>query len=114
MKFDFNKFLAVLNAVGPVILSAIPGGEKIGTMIPTIVKGIGEAEQIQGASGADKKAHVLALVQDGVTAANASGHVTLDPAEVNAIASSGVDAVIGTIHVVHNVAPPAVPVATPA
>jgi hypothetical protein len=100
MKFDFHKFLAVVNLVAPVVLAAVPGGEKIASMIPVIVAGIGEAEKIKGASGEEKKKHVLATVSAGVAAANNSGAVKLDPLEVERIASNGIDTVISTIHVI--------------
>lgn len=99
-KFDFHKFLAVLNAVGPIVLAAVPGGAGIAPLIPVIVGAIGEAEQIKGATGPEKKQHVLNVVAAGVVTANSTGKVTLDPVEVNTVASHGIDAVVGTIHVV--------------
>jgi hypothetical protein len=100
MKFDLRKFLAVVAQVGPVVLAAVPGGQKIGAIIPQVVDAIGEAEQIKGATGAEKKAHVLNVVRTAVNVANSSGRVKLDSAEVEAVASAGVDAVIGTVHVI--------------
>lgn len=103
MKFDFHKFLAVVRQIGPVVLAAVPGGDKIpADLIPTIVDAVGEAEQIKGATGAEKKAHVMAVVAAGVKTANATGKVTLDAAEVEAIASHGVDAVVGATKVVQD------------
>jgi hypothetical protein len=103
MKFDFHKFLAVLRQVGPIVLASVPGGDKIPTdLIPTIVDAVGEAEQIKGASGEEKKAHVMAIVAAGVKTANATGKVHLDADEVAAVASHGVDAVVGTVKVVQN------------
>lgn len=100
MKFNLSKFLSLVRVLGPVVLASVPGGEKIAPHIDTIVDAIGEAQQIKGATGAEKKAHVLAIVAAGVTEANASGKVHLEPAEAQAIASHGIDAVIGTVHVV--------------
>lgn len=105
MKFNLHKFLSIVEVVGPVVLASVPHGEKIAPMIPTITNAIGEAEQIKGASGAEKKAHVLSIVQAGVATANATGKVTLDPAEVATIASHGVDAVIGTVHAIEHATP---------
>lgn len=109
MKFDLNKFLTLVGTIGPIVLANVPHGEKIATQIPTIIAAIGEAEQIKGATGAEKKAHVLSIVAAGVNVANASGHVTLDPATVQAVASSGIDAVIGAVQVVHDATPAQVP-----
>jgi hypothetical protein len=100
-KFDLKKFLAILNAIAPVILLTVPGGEKVALLVPVIVGAIGEAQAIPGATGPEKKAHVLAIVAASVTTANATGKVTLDPAEVAAVADKGIDAVVGTIHVVN-------------
>jgi hypothetical protein len=100
MKFDFNKFLAVVAALGPVVLSVVPGGGSIAPLIPTIVGAIVEAEAIKGATGAEKKAHVLNVVEAAVSVANATGKVTLKPEEVQGVASLGIDTVISTIHVI--------------
>lgn len=99
-KFDLKKFLAVLQVVGPVVLTLVPGGGVAAVLIPTVVHAIGEAEQIKGASGADKKAHVMDIVGSAVTVANATNKVKLDPAEVNAAVDKGIDTVISAIHVV--------------
>ena len=109
-KFNFHKFLEVLNAVGPLVLLAVPGGAAIAPIIPVIVGAIGEAEAIKGASGAEKKQHVLNIVAAGVTTANATGKVTLDPSEVQTVASHGIEAVVGTIHVVEGAKVVKVPV----
>lgn len=100
MKFDLHKFLAIVNLVGPVVLAALPGGAVIAPMIPVIVAGIGEAQQIKGATGAQKKEHVMKIVQAGIAVANQTGKVKLDPTEVETVASNGIDTVISTIHVI--------------
>jgi len=100
MKFNLTKFIAVVSQIAPVILAAVPGGDRIGPLIPDITRAITAAEQMKGATGAAKKAHVLTIVKGSVATANATGKVTLDPAEVERVASDGVDAVIGTVHVI--------------
>jgi hypothetical protein len=108
-----TKWLNLVKLVAPLVLSNVKGGDKIAEMIPTITDGIAEAEQIKGASGPEKKAHVLNVVHAGVAAANASGKVTLDQAEVQGIASDGIDAVVNTLHVIDGakvVKPPPTPV----
>ena len=99
-KLTGNKWFQLITGLAPLILANVKGGDKIAPVIPVIVSGIQEAEEIAGASGPDKKAHVLKTVDAGVAAANATGKVQLDPAEVQQVASDGIDAVIGTIHVV--------------
>lgn len=100
MKIGLGKFKALVRLLGPVVLSAVPGGEKIAPHVDTIVDAIETAEQIKGASGPEKKARVLEVVKKGVEVANATGKVTLDASEVEAIASHGIDAVVGAVNVV--------------
>lgn len=104
-KFDLGKFLQIVGAIGPGVLLMVPGGEKIAPLVPVIIGAIGEAEQIKGATGAQKKDHVLQIVAAGVDVANATGGVTLDRAEVQTVAGQGIDAVIGTVHIVQGVHP---------
>jgi hypothetical protein len=99
-KFDLTKFLMIVNGVGPLLLLAVPGGEKIAPLIPVITYAIGEAEQIKGATGEQKKAHVLDITNAAVLTLNATGKVKLDPAEVAKVAGSGIDTVIGTVHLI--------------
>lgn len=100
MKFDFKKFLAILNLVGPGVLAATGVSGPIAVLAPVIIDAIGKAEQIKGATGAQKKAHVLSIVESAVTVANTTGALTLNPAEVQAVAASGIDTVIGTLKVI--------------
>ena len=95
-----SKWLNLVTLIAPVVLANVKGGDRIASMVPVIVSGITEAEQIAGASGAEKKAHVLNIVQAGVTAANATGKVHLDAADVQAIAGGGIDTVINTLHAI--------------
>ena len=100
-KFDIKQFLHILAFVGPAILSAVPGGAAIAVLIPTIVTAIGDAQQIPGATGPEKKAHVIAIATAAVAVANSTGKVQLDAVEVEQVASDGIDAVVGAIHVVN-------------
>ena len=100
MKFDLKKFVAVVSQVGPVVLAMVPGGDKIAPVIPKIVDGIKEAEAMKGASGADKKRHVLNIVEQAVGVANTTGKVSISADQVKSIASQGIDAVVATVHVI--------------
>lgn len=100
MHFNFHKFMSVVNKVAPVVLLAVPGGERLEPFINEVITGMGEAEQMPGASGPEKKQHVLKIVKSVVSAANAAGaHV--DVAGTEQAASAGIDAVIGTLHVIN-------------
>lgn len=99
-KFDWKKFGQVVAMVAPVVLIAVPGGQVLAPLVPVFTHAITEAEQMKGATGAEKKAHVMSIVQAAVTIANSSGKVTLDQAAVEQAASHGVDAVIGTVKII--------------
>jgi hypothetical protein len=99
MKLDWKTLVSVL---GPAILANVPHADKLAPLVPTIVHGIGEAEGLKGASGEEKKAHVLALVADAVTGINsAKGHTVVSPDGLATVAGSGIDTVIGAINLVH-------------
>lgn len=100
MKFNLTKFLGIVNALAPVVLLAVPGGAVIAPIVPVIVNAITEAEQISGASGPEKKAHVLNIVDAAVVTANATGKVHINPTEAADAASHGIDAVIGAVAVI--------------
>lgn len=90
-------FKALLQTVGlPIIAALVPGGPMIAAVV---AHGINEAEHIPGASGADKKAHAIALVHDGLAGLNAglaaSGKAPVaDPIELEHAVSEGIDAAI--------------------
>jgi len=94
------KWLKTVLQVAPVLLVLVPGIPPI--LVPLIVKGIAEAQAIKGASGADKKRHVLTLVEDAVTAVNAVKPGTIpDPAAVLVASGLGIDTTIATVNLIH-------------
>lgn len=94
-----NRWLSLVLNLAPLVLMGIPGMPVV--LIPTIVHAIQEAQQIKGASGADKKAHVLTVATDAVTAVNgAKGQVVVDPAVVTAVVAPAIDTTIGVINLV--------------
>lgn len=100
MRFNLKKFIEIVSTVGPVVLATIPGGDKIAPVIPKIVDGINAAEAIKGASGADKKKHVLEIVENAIGIANQTGKVSISTEDAKAIASQGIDTVVATVHVI--------------
>jgi hypothetical protein len=94
------NWIQLLLGMAPAILAVakVPAA-----LIPTITHAMAEAQGLSGASGADKKAHVLSIVQDGVTALNdAKGKTVLDPAKTVAAVSGGIDTTIATINLVQD------------
>lgn len=108
MKIPFGKFKNLVRLLGPLVLSSVPGGDKIAQHVDVVLGAIEEAEQMKDASGTKKKAHFLKIVAAGVQEANASGKVHLDPSAAQAIASHGADAIIATVNAVHRAPAPAV------
>lgn len=74
----------------PMVLAFIP--KLPPSLIPAIIQGIQEAEQLPGAKGPEKKAHVLALVDLAIQGVNAAKHkVVLDPATVTPVVNHAID-----------------------
>jgi len=106
----WKRFAAVAKVVAPAVLSVIPGVPAV--LIPLIVHGITEAEGIPGATGAQKKDHVLAIVKDGLTVTNATGKVVIPTADVLTAVNGGIDAAVTAVNAVkesHAVADVAAP-----
>lgn len=95
-----NKWLTIAQFLAPAVLLAVPHGEKIAPYVPIITTGIQEAEQIPGASGADKKAHVVNLAMAAFQTLQQTGKVHLDQTEFQIAVSSGIDATIASINAV--------------
>jgi hypothetical protein len=117
--FPFAKFFAVLTAVAPVVLMAVPGGAALTSLIPIIVSGIAEAQQKPGATGPEKKAYVLKLVASAAAGIEVVKSGTVDPALIEEAAGHAIDAVITTVHAVAKAhedqpdsLPPLVPIPT--
>ncbi len=108
------KWLSLIGNLAPFVLAAIPGVPPV--LIPAIVHGIQTAEQIPGASGAQKKAAVLDLVATGLTTTNSiAGSQKIDASATLAAVSSGIDATVNAVNAVHSVTnPPASAGYTPA
>lgn len=72
-------------------------------LIPTITHAMSEAQGLPGASGPEKKAHVLGIVKDGVETFNAAkGKTMLNPAKAVDAVSSGIDTTIAAINLVQD------------
>jgi hypothetical protein len=107
MKVKLDAFIGAVKAFAPLVLLAVPGGQQIAQHVGRVTDAIIEAEQIAGATGPEKKAHVQGVLRAGVLEANATGKVHLDPAEAAAVADKGIDTVIAVLHLVHGARPPA-------
>lgn len=106
------RWLQLVKLLAPTIVAvAVPG---VGpALAAAIADGIAEAEQIPGASGADKKAHVLNLVRAGAGAVNAASEPdALQQAQVDGLVSavgSGIDTAVAVVNLIHQQHPAEVP-----
>ncbi len=100
MAFDFSKWSGILAGVIPMILFLVPGGAAIAPLAAVIMKGMMDAQQKPGASGAEKKAYVLTLVQDAAVGTNLVKAGTIDPTLTVQAASQAIDAVITTVNAI--------------
>jgi len=94
-----SDFFHALETVAPVVLSLVPGVPPV--LVPVIQHGIQVAEGMPGATGEQKKAAALDLVNTGITATNAAaGKQVIDPSVINAV-SNGIDTTIGVVNILH-------------
>lgn len=95
----WGTFLKIARTVGPVVLQFTP----LAPIAGAVTIAIGEAQQIEGASGSEKLAHVTAIAMQAAQAANdQAGHQVIDPAVVAATAQSAISTTVGAIKIVHD------------
>jgi hypothetical protein len=107
MGFPWRKFATIAKVIAPVVLSTIPSVPPV--LGPLVSHAIMEAEGVPGATGADKKAHVLAILNDALVTAAALGKPIGNPVVIVPAVSQGVDAVITTIKAIQLAHPPEAP-----
>lgn len=96
---SWKDFGHVLEQIAPIALSVIPGVPPV--LIPLVVHGIQTAEAIPGATGAQKKAAALDLVNTGIASTNAAaGKQVIDPTAINAV-GEGIDTVVGVVNLIN-------------
>jgi len=107
------NWLDLLKVLGPAIVATtVPGGA---LLAPLIIQGIQEAEGLKGATGPEKKAHVVGLVRAGITTANlVAKKDVLSPTESVATVSAAIDAVVGAVNLVQQATEALRPSAPPA
>ena len=94
------KWLQLVEVFAPMVLAA--AGVPTSILLP-ITSAIAEAEQIPGASGPNKKAHVLNITKFAIELANIKhGSQVLDPLRVVAAVDEGIDLAVETIDLVHD------------
>lgn len=100
----YMSWLSILKTVGPYAALAIPGAGPFAPLIPVIIGAIGEAEAIKGATGPEKKAHVVAIAKAATVTINATaGKQVVDPSTVAETTDAIVDAAVGATNVIQQV-----------
>lgn len=95
----WDTFLKIARTVGPVALQFTP----LAPIAGAVAAAIGEAQQIEGASGQEKLAHVTAIAMQAAQAANdQAGHIVIDPSLVSATAASAISTAVSAIKIVHD------------
>lgn len=93
-------FLRITKSLAPIVLSLTP----LGPIAGAVSAAIGEAEQIEGASGAEKLQHVTTIAVQAAHAANAqAGKVVVDPIAVQQEAGAVITATVGAINLAKGV-----------
>ncbi len=93
------KWLQILAEVGPKVLMFTP----LAPITGVVVAAIGEAQAMEGASGAVKLAHVVNIATDAATATNLqAGHVVIDPAVLQATAVQAINTAVSVTKMVHD------------
>lgn len=93
------KWLQLVQVFAPLILSFIP---RLAPLAPFVSNGIQEAEQLPGASSAEKQAHAIQIARNGIASVNAvAGHPLLDPTISDQLIGSAVNTVVSVTNLVH-------------
>lgn len=96
----WGTFLSIARIMAPLALSFTP----LAPIAGPVAAAIGEAEQIEGASNAQKLEHVTTIAVQAAHAANdQAGRLVLDPALVQAAAATTISAVVDSINLVRDV-----------
>jgi len=100
----------MVQQLAPMVLAFTP----LAPIAPFVSAGIQEAEQIQGASGADKLAHAINIARQGIAATNAqAGRTVIDPNLADSAIAAGINTTVSVVNIVHEAHAtdtPAVPV----
>lgn len=91
-----GHFFVNIGKFAPLILAITP----LAPIAPAVAAAIQEAEAIQGATGPEKRAHVINVATAAATVAQQSG-AKVDPAAVQAAAGQTIDAIVAVAKAAH-------------
>lgn len=91
----------IVKTVIPFVLAALPQTKAFAPLIPVIINGITEAEDLKNASGKDKKEHVLNLVALATEGVNtAAGKTVIGATAAQVAASQAVDTAVAVANLI--------------
>ena len=107
----FTDFLKAVEQLAPIVLplTGVPVA-----LVPFVVHGIQIAEQLPGATGAQKLSAAVELTNNGVAALNTVKPGSIDADKVNTALVSGINATIAAVNAVKSAKKPEAPPALPA
>jgi hypothetical protein len=95
-----NKWLKMLEVVGPIALAATP----LAPIAPAVVAAMHNAEKIPGATGEEKKAAVKSIIRSSANAANTqAGKIVIDPQEAVDTADNAIDTTVHAVNLARSV-----------
>ena len=103
---NITKWLDLAKLLAPIILTTVK--PSLAPIASNIATGITEAEQIPGASGQDKLAHVQNIASNAATAINsAAGKTLVDTSSLQQTVQEGIDTTVAAINLIHKKSTPA-------
>lgn len=95
---NLSTWLKTVEKIVPTLLKLTP----LAPISQYVALGIQTAQQIKGATGAQKLELAKQIVSVGVAATNAqAGHQVVDPAEVDALVTSSINTVVAAANLAH-------------
>ena len=85
-----------------IALISLGSNPKTAPLVPFVVRGIQEAEDLKNAKGKDKLTHAVTIAKEGVAAVNAVKPGTINEAAVDAVIASSISAVVDSANVIKN------------
>lgn len=102
------RWLELIKLIVPIVIPIV--NPKLAPLAPVIANGIAEAEQVPGASGAEKLQHVTNLATTAAQGINAVAPGTVDEQHVNETVQAAIGTIVGVTNILHKNQAPTPPV----
>ena len=94
---NLKSWINAITKIAPIILAAVPGVPPL--LVPAIIKGIHAAEAIPGATGPEKLAAAIEIIDASATAINEAKPNTIKVSEINSAVKHGIETVIAVTNI---------------